>query len=262
MTIEVSLRDNGLWVTINRPDRRNAFTKEMFGDLTSAFERAAREETAKYVMISAVGRDFCAGGDLHELDKIAAIAVASDTAMLADQFDRTTEPWFRAARSVRQPIIVAARGNAIGSGAQMIFAADLVVASATLKIGVPQVKLGHALDHGESISLPRKVGLGVAMEMALLGDPIDADHALRVGLVNRVVEDAALEDHAAQLARRFAASSSVALRENKALLTNAADATRRDGLRAEKDAFARCIAGPDFREAIAAFRERRGPNFA
>lgn len=261
MNIDVMLRDRGLWININRPDRRNALTEEMFVALTAAFERAAKTDEAKYVLITGTGRDFCAGGDIGEFDKILGQSAEEQAASALSQFGKITVPWFRAVLAVPQPIVVAARGNAIGAGAQLLFAADLVLASDTLKIALPQVKLGHTLDHGESVSLARKVGLGTAMEMALLGDPVDAAFALRTGLVNRIVEDGALDQAAADLAMLLGKGAGLALRETKALLRESTEALWEGRLRREGEAMSRCAAAPDFREAILAFSQKRRPEF-
>jgi 2-(1,2-epoxy-1,2-dihydrophenyl)acetyl-CoA isomerase len=261
MSVIVEERNKGLWITLARPAQRNAITGSMFDELTRAFECAAATPALKYVIVQGLGNDFCAGGDLGEFDTILNVDRAERPRAVLGQFRSLTVPWFVAMQAVPQPIIASARGHAIAAGAQLLFASDLVIASPTLQLSVIQAKLAHTMDHGESFSLPRKVGLAKAMEMALLGDPLDATGAQQAGLVNWVVIDERLEAETKVLAGRLARGASVALREMKGLLTAAARDDSRLCLEREAAALARCAASKDFVEALDAFASRRRPVF-
>ena len=162
---------------------------------------------------------------------------------------------------MRQPVIAAVRGHAIGIGLQLVLAADLVVASETARFSAPQVQLAHTLDHGESYSLPRKVGLSRAMQLALLGETWDAASAERFGLVNFVTEDNALEAKTDEIAKRFATGATLAIEGIKALLRTSADRTVEEQLAAEREQISVCSASEDFLEAMTAFGEKRKPRY-
>jgi Enoyl-CoA hydratase/carnithine racemase len=262
MTVTIEERDNGLWVTLARPEQRNAINAAMFGQLTDAFVRAAASPALKYIVVQAVGDNFCSGGDLGEFDRVLKADSAERPNLIVEQFRALTVPWFEAMQAAPQPIIASARGHAIAAGAQLLFASDLVIASSTLKISVVQARLAHVMDHGESFSLPRKVGRTKAMEMVLLGDALDADAAHRAGLVNWVVGDDVLEKETETIAGRLAAGAGVALREMKGLLTAPAGDGPSACLQREAAALARCAASDDFAEALNAFASRRTPSFA
>lgn len=261
MTVIVEERQNGLWITLARSTQRNAITAAMFGQLTEAFDRAAASPAVKYVVVQGQGRDFCAGGDLGEFDKVLKADHAERSRAVLAQFQSLTLPWFAAMQAVPQPIIASARGHAIAAGAQLLFAADLVVASSTLRLSVVQARLAHTMDHGESFSLPRKVGLAKAMEMALLGDPLGAEEARSAGLVNWVVTDDQLEAETEAVAERLASGAAVALREMKGLLVASAAENAQRCLDREAAALGRCVETGDFVEALDAFATRRQPAF-
>jgi 2-(1,2-epoxy-1,2-dihydrophenyl)acetyl-CoA isomerase len=261
MAVEVDHRNAGLWITLARPGQRNALTAEMFKQLTHAFERAASDPSVNYILLRGEGRDFCSGGDLGEFDKVLNADRAERSSAVLSQFHSLTLPWFRAMRAVPQPIIASVRGHAIAAGAQLIIASDLVIASTTLKLSIPQARLAHTMDHGESFSLPRKVGLAKAMELALLGEALDAAAAERAGLINWIVDDEQLEKETQSIADRFAISAVIAVKQMKALLYASTDGDFERQLEREAGALSRCVQSDDFTEALEAFGARRPPVF-
>ena len=144
---------------------------------------------------------------------------------------------------------------------QFLLTADLVVASETLKISLPQVKLGHVFDHGESYLLPRLIGQRKAMELALLGDRMTAFDAERFGLVNFLVPDAELETRTDDIAAKLLAMAPLALLNSKALMRSSKTADMETQLSAERLFASRCAGTEDFAEAVAAFGEKRQPHF-
>lgn len=261
MPIIVEERRSGLWITLARPTQHNAINAAMFTQLAEAFTHAAVTPALKYVVVQGLGRNFSAGGDLGEFDRVLKADRAERSQAVMMQFRSLTLPWFAAMQAVPQPIIASARGHAIAAGAQLLFASDLVVASSTLRLSVVQARLAHTMDHGESFSLRRKVGLAKAMEMALLGEPVDAEEAHRAGLVNWVVDDDQLEAKTESVAEKLAGGASLALREMKGLLVAAAEQDARACLEREATALARCVETEDFVEALNSFAARREPVF-
>jgi 2-(1,2-epoxy-1,2-dihydrophenyl)acetyl-CoA isomerase len=160
-----------------------------------------------------------------------------------------------------QPIIVAARGWAVGAGFEFCAMADLVVASETARFSMPLVNLGHTADHGESFYLPRKVGVARASQIALLGETLSAADAERYGLVNWVVADAALDDKVAEVAHKLANGAYTAVVGMKALLRDSLQHTMLEQFEMERIEARKCVATDDFVEAIKAFNERRRPVF-
>ena len=174
---------------------------------------------------------------------------------------QTSVPLFSGLHALSQPIIASVRGHAIGVGAQMLLSADLVIASETLKLLIPQARLAHSVDHGESYFLPRKLGLARTMQLLLLAETLAAADAERMGLVNWVVPDADLESRTAEIVRRLAGVAPVAVAEIKSLVRQSLGNTLEQQFEAEMNSLATCAATEDFPEAINAFVEKRRPVF-
>ena len=170
-------------------------------------------------------------------------------------------PLFLAMGAVPQPVVCSVRGYAVGAGMQMALMSDLVVAAESAKFVLPQVRLGHNVDHGESWALPRKVGMGRAMQLMALGESVNGRDAERFGIANWVVDDGALEQKTEEIVSRLASSPTVAIREMKELLRGAAQRSLEEQLEAEARALGVCAATEDFAEAIGAFLAKRKPAF-
>jgi 2-(1,2-epoxy-1,2-dihydrophenyl)acetyl-CoA isomerase len=255
-------RAQGLWITLNRPESKNALCATMFTRLAGLFEELPGDKDAKYLVIAAQGPDFCSGGDVGAFADILAMSGEQRSAGAALSFRKHSHRLFAAMDRVPHPIIAVARGHAIGAGAQLILASDLVIASKTLKLAVPQARLAHTADHGESYHLPRKAGMLRAMEVLMFGDAVSAEDALRMNIVNWVVADADLEARAAEVAQRLASAATLAVRQTKALLKQSLDNTLEDQLNVEGEAFARCAGTADFTEAILALSQKRSARFS
>jgi enoyl-CoA hydratase/carnithine racemase len=247
-------------ITLDRPQRLNALTFEIYRELAETFERLDGVAEVRAVVITGRGKGFCSGGDQ---DDIIAELMGRDMAGLLD-FTRATGRLIRAIRACRRPVIAAVNGVAVGAGAVIAAACDLRVAAKQARFGFlfPRVGLCGA-DMGAGYLLPRLVGLGNASELLFLGDLVDAEHALRIGLVNRVVDDGAAAVALAQeWAGRLARGPAFAHAMTKQMLESEARLPLAEAIEAEAQAQAICMQHPDFAEAHHAFKEKREPRFA
>ena len=247
-------------VTLDRPDRLNALTFDVYRELAETFEDLDRHVEVRAIVITGRGRGFCSGGDQ---DDIIEHLLGQDTpALLA--FTRATGRLIAAIRRCRRPVIGAINGVAVGAGAVIAAACDLRIAAAGARFGFifPKVGLCGA-DMGATYLLPRLVGLGRASELLFFGEVIDAEAALAMGLVNRVVPDGATALSVAQAwAAKLAAGPAFAHAMTKQMLESEARMSLAEAIEAEAQAQALCMQHPDFAEAHAAFKEKRAPRFA
>jgi enoyl-CoA hydratase/carnithine racemase len=246
-------------ITLDREARLNALTFEVYQELAETFEQLDRLDEVRAVVITGRGRGFCSGGDQ---DDIIKHLLGRDTpALLA--FTRATGRLIEAMRACKRPIVAAVNGTAVGAGAVIACASDLRIAAAGAKFGFifPQVGLCGA-DMGITYLLPRLVGLGHASELLFFGDIILADRALAIGLVNRVVPDAAACVAMAQeWAARLAAGPAFAHAMTKQMIESEHTMALAEAIEAEAQAQALCMQHPDFAEAHDAFKHRRPPRF-
>ncbi|HET9624840.1 MAG TPA: enoyl-CoA hydratase family protein [Kofleriaceae bacterium] len=246
-------------ITLDRPDRLNALTFEIYQELAETFEALDRHDDIRAVVITGRGRGFCSGGDQ---DDIIKHLLGRDTpALLA--FTRATGRLIEAMRACKRPIVAAINGTAVGAGAVIACASDFRIAASAAKLGFifPKVGLCGA-DMGITYLLPRIVGLGHASELLFFGDIITAGRALEIGLVNRVVEsgDAALA-MAHEWAARLAAGPAFAHAMTKQMIESEHTMALGEAIEAEAQAQALCMQHPDFGEAHEAFKARREPRF-
>jgi enoyl-CoA hydratase/carnithine racemase len=246
-------------ITLNRPDRLNALTFEVYEELTDTFRRLDQEADVRAVVITGAGRAFCSGGDVEDI--IGALFDRDAEGLLA--FTRLTCDLIAAIRSCKRPVIAALNGTVAGAGAVIATACDIRIADESAKIAFLFTKVGlSGADMGAAWLLPRVVGWGRATELLMTGDFIDAREAYRIGLYNRVVDgDGDVLAEAESLAVRLAAGPSEALAVTKAALNAEASLELDAALDAEARAQADCMRNPNFKEAHAAFREKRQPRF-
>ena len=246
-------------ITLDRPDRLNALTFEVYRELAETFERLSDVAEVRAIVITGRGRGFCSGGDQDDI--IKHLLGKTTPELLA--FTRATGRLIAAMRRCRRPIVGAINGVAVGAGAVIACACDLRIAARSAKFGFifPKVGLSGA-DMGATYLLPRIVGLGHASELLFFGDVIDAEHAARIGLVNRLVEDgAAAVALARQWAERLAAGPAFAHAMTKQMIEHEAQLPLAEAIEAEAQAQALCMQHPDFAEAHAAFKAKRDPQF-
>jgi enoyl-CoA hydratase/carnithine racemase len=252
------VRDGVAWVTLNRPERLNALTFEVYRELTDTFAALRTEDAVRVVVITGAGRAFCSGGDVRDI--IGDLQGRDIGAML--DFTRMTCELIRNMRALPKPIIASLNGTTAGAGAVLALASDLRVASTEAQISFLFVRVGlSGADMGAAYLLPRYVGLAKATEMLYTGDFISAEEAERIGLYNRVVPADTLEAETRSLSERLARGPAFALAMTKEMLNRELDVSLETALEWEAQAQALCLQHPDFREAYEAFLEKREPVF-
>jgi enoyl-CoA hydratase/carnithine racemase len=255
---ELTTADGVATVVLDRPARLNALTFEVYAELRDLFTGLRHRDDVRAVVITGRGRAFCSGGDVHEI--IGALVEADAKRQL--EFTRMTGELVLAMRSCPQPVVAAVNGLAAGAGAVIALAADLRVVARSAGFAFLFTKVGLAgADMGAAYLLPRVVGLGRASELLLLGETIDAATADRYGLVTRLVDDDAVVDEAAALARQFAAGPWLAYADTKLLLARELDVDLTSAVELEAQAQALLMRTRDHREFHDAFRDKRDPSW-
>ena len=250
--IGFALKDGVATITLNRPERLNAFTPEMHSELKDALERAAQE--ARAVLLTGAGRGFCAGQDLSQRR-------GNDVPDLGATIHDLYNPLIRAMRALEMPIVAAVNGVAAGAGMSLALASDIALAARSATFLQAFVKVGLVPDSGSTYFLPRLAGVARARALAMLGEKITAEQAATWGLIWKVVDDEKLLAEAEQLARHLATQPTRAL----ALIKRAFNQTLANDLDGQLDLERdlQRIAGmtEDYREGVAAFFEKRAPRF-
>ena len=253
--VEVTRDGAVLTITLNRPEKMNAFTRGMHGELRDALKQARHPEV-RAVVITGAGRAFCAGLDISAPPEIP-------TATVAERLDpyAWVGRWIQRVVACEKPVIAAVNGLAAGAGFGLALACDvrLVAASATLTAGY--VRRGLSPDAGVSYFLPRHVGLSRAADILLTGRDLDAAEAERIGLAAAVLPDDGFATGVAGYAARLASGAPVAQALTKRLLLHALDQPLEAHLREELVHIKYCFTTADVREAMTAFREKRRPTF-
>lgn len=245
-------------LTLNRPERLNALTFQVYDELRNAFYALDGAEGVRAVVITGAGKGFCSGGDVEDI--IGALFDNDYEGLLA--FTRMTCDLILAIRSCRRPVVAALNGTVAGAGAVIATACDIRIAAESAKIAYLFTKVGlSGADMGASWMLPRIVGLGKATELLMTGDFISAEEAHRIGLYNRVVPGERLMEEASGFAEALARGPSFALEITKDFLNREASMDLTGALEAEAQAQAVCMQNPNFREAYEAFVEKRPPRF-
>jgi 2-(1,2-epoxy-1,2-dihydrophenyl)acetyl-CoA isomerase len=245
-------------IALNRPDKLNAFNGQLHEELHDALDNAASDDEVRCVVLRGEGRSFSAGADLRSEDLSREDGEAPD---LGAYLRRTFSPSVRRISEMEKPVLASLHGPVYGAGLGLALACDLRLAAESAKFSVAFVKIGLMPDAGVSFFLPRVVGLGRAMEMSMLGEAVDSEEAQRIGLVTKVVPDDALERETASLAGRLAAMPTVALARIKHSLYASFEADLATALEAEAEGQSACGYTSDHTEGLAAFFEKRAPNF-
>ena len=245
-------------ITLNRPERLNALTFDVYAELRDVFRALDTEPGVRAIVITGAGRAFCSGGDVEDI--IGAL-FARDAAGLRE-FTRMTCDVILNIRRCRRPVIAALNGTVAGAGAVIAASCDIRIAAESAKIAFLFVRVGlSGADMGASWLLPRLVGLGRATEILLTGDFVDAKRAYEIGLYQRVVPDGRALAEAVALAERLARGPSPALAVTKAALEKESAMGLEESLGYEADIQAALMEHPNFREAYEAFRAKREPKF-
>ncbi len=245
-------------LTLDRPDRLNALTFEVYDELRRTFYALSDEKDVRAVVITGSGRAFCTGGDVEDI--IGALFERDFRGLL--EFTRMTCDLILAIRTCRKPVIGALNGTVAGAGAVIATACDMRIAAESAKIAYLFTRVGlSGADMGAAWMLPRIVGLAKASELLMTGDFIGADEAHRIGLYNRVVPDGKVLEEAQALAAKLSRGPSFALEITKDALNREASMDLAGALEAEAQIQAALMLHPDFREAYDAFVAKRDAAF-
>ena len=245
-------------ITLNRPERLNALTFEVYGELRRAFDALSEEKAVRVVVITGAGKGFCSGGDVEDI--IGALFERDFRGLL--EFTRMTCDLVLSIRSCRKPVIAALNGTVAGAGAVIATACDIRIGAASAKIAYLFTRVGlSGADMGAAWMLPRIVGLAKASELLMTGDFISSEEAWRIGLYNKTVEDGTVLERATELAAKLAKGPSFALEITKDALNREASMDLAGALEAEAQIQAALMLHPDFRESYEAFREKRDARF-
>jgi len=237
-------------ITIDRPQKMNSITREMAVALAQHCADVDRDHAVRVVVIRGAGpKAFSAGSDLNALAD-------------PDPWElRNRVEYAAVVRNIQKPVIAALRGWTLGGGLEIALGADIRVAGRSAKLGAPEVTRGWIGGGAASQMLPRLVGYGQAMRILLTGEPIDAQQALAIGLVEEVVDDDAVEARVDSLAATIASYSPVATQAMKAAIRAALSMPLEAGIRYENELHSLCFAARDHREGIEAFQQKRQADF-
>lgn len=254
-TIEVSQQGSVNILTLNRPDRLNAWTYQMGDELQTALREGNESDDVEAFVVTGAGRGFCAGADIKDIFKAQA---ESGEARGGSSVGSNWVDLVRASK----PVVAAVNGAAIGIGLTQILPMDFIVASSTAKISCRFIKMGLVPELGSSHFLVARCGFGHASELMLSGKTIEAEEALRIGLVDRLAEPEALLSSAVDIARSMGENPQVALGMVKDLITaNMAESDLKEVQKRELGALTQCYESAEHKEAIAAFIDKREPDF-
>ena len=254
----VSMEAGVLTLTLNRPEKLNAFNPEMHQALREGLERAADDAAVRAVVLTGAGRGFCAGQDLSERDVRPGAAPIDLSVSLGSHYN----PLVRRLRALPKPIVCAVNGIAAGAGANIALACDIVIASRSARFVQAFSRIGLVPDSGGTYFLPRLVGTARATALALLAESLSAEQAEQWGLIWKAVDDERLAEETAALARRLAHGPT----RGYGLLKKALQASSGNSLDAqldlERDLQREAGLSEDYREGVSAFKEKREPRFS
>jgi 2-(1,2-epoxy-1,2-dihydrophenyl)acetyl-CoA isomerase len=243
-------------ITLNRPERLNAFNEDMHRALAAALAEAEADADCRALLLTGAGRAFCAGQDLSD-----RLAKPGETMVLGETVDKFYNPLVRKLRALPFPVVAAVNGVAAGAGANVALACDIVLAARSARFIQAFAKIGLGPDSGGSWFLPRLVGAARARGLALLAEPLPAEKAEAWGLIWKAVDDAALIEEARKLCVHFAAAPTQGLALTKRALEAAETNTLDAQLDLERDFQREASMTPDYAEGVRAFMDKRPPRF-
>ena len=252
-TITLNVADRIATVTVNRPDKLNALNNRVIAELGEMIDSLRADRDVSGIILTGAGRAFVAGADISELEQVAGDS--------AEALAKRGQSVFRRFETSPKPTIAAVNGFALGGGCELAMACHVRIASENAKFGQPEVKLGLIPGYGGTQRLPRLVGKGRALQLLLTGEMIDAQEALRISLVNRIVAADELLQAANSMMRAMLANAPLALAACVTAVNDGADAALDTALALEASAFGRLGATDDKREGTRAFLEKRSATF-
>jgi enoyl-CoA hydratase len=248
------IKDQIAYITFNRPKILNALNRKTVEELGDALNRAREDSSVRVLILTGAGeKSFVAGADINEL--------AQRTPVDGKDFSLFGQEIFHRLETMGKPSIAAINGFALGGGCELALSCTIRIASKNARLGQPEVKLGIIPGYGGSQRLARLCGKGIAHELILSGEMISADEALRVGLVNRVVEQAELISTAESIAKKIAANAPLAVKFAMEAVEHGMEMPQEEGLFLEATLFGLCCATEDMREGTRAFIEKRPAQF-
>jgi enoyl-CoA hydratase len=251
-TLIVEIEDYVALIRLNRPDAMNALNLKLMRELATALTAADANDKVRCIVVTGSEKAFAAGADVREMSGKSFIDMFAD-----DYFAAETD----AIQRVRKPIIAAVAGYALGGGCELAMMCDFIIAADTAKFGQPEINLGVVAGLGGTQRLTRAVGKAKSMDMHLTGRFMDAAEAERSGLVSRVVPAKSLLDEAMKAAQKIAEKSAISVMAVKEAVNRAQETTLREGLLSERRLFHALFATEDQKEGMAAFLEKRTPQF-
>jgi len=252
--VSSTLVGNVLKITLNRPEKYNSFNREMALSLQNALDQGAANNAVRSILLVAEGKAFCAGQDLGE-------AIDANGLGIEQIVDEHYNPIIKRLRTIEKPIVCAVHGVAAGAGANIALACDIVVAGKSAHFIQAFSKIGLVPDSGGTFFLPRLIGLQRASALMMLADKIMATEAMEMGMIYKVVEDAALLESATQLANQLALMPTRGIGFTKRLLNASFSNSLEEQLEMEKKLQAAAAATEDHKEGVMAFLEKRTPQF-
>lgn len=255
-TILFEVSDGVARLTLNRPDKLNAFTEQMHLEVRSAID-AAEQQGARCMLLTAAGRGFCAGQDLSA----RKTGPGQPRPDLGETLGKFYNPLIKKINSIEFPVVCAVNGVAAGAGANLALACDIVIAAKSAKFIQAFSKIGLIPDSGGTWVLPRLVGHARAMALTLLAEPVMADRAVEMGMIYQAVNDNELQATATAMADKLAKAPTLGLALTKQAIHAAYDNHLPDQLELERQLQRRAGHSDDYREGVAAFMEKRAPQF-
>ena len=253
-TLLVENRNKIAFVTVNRPDKLNALNAQAKDELRQVFASIKSDSAVDVVILTGAGEQaFVAGTDIKELTDLDRAS--------GQAFSEGGQAVSNLIENLGKPVIAAVNGYALGGGAELALACHIRISSENAKFGQPEVNLGVIPGYGGTQRLARLVGKAKAMEMILTGDPIDAQEALRIGLVSKVVPQSELMRAAEEIAQKILAKGQIAVRKAIQAVNASQEKSLTDGLAVEATLFGECCATEDFKEGTRAFLEKRKAAF-
>jgi enoyl-CoA hydratase len=251
MAVDVEQRGPYAVIKINRPEARNAVNSAVAEGIEAALDEIEADDSTWVGILTGEPPVFCAGADLKEINAGNAAGLATKRGGFGGVVQRERS----------KPLIAAVDGPALAGGTEIVLSCDLVVASSTATFGIPEVKRSLVAAAGGLFRLGRKIPLNVAMELALTGDPIDAERAHHFGLVNRLVEPGQALDAAIALAEQICANAPIAVRESRRVVLEATHAPDDVGWKMSAEGMGKAMQSEDFSEGLTAFIEKRPPEW-
>lgn len=244
-------KDSIAVVSINRPDKLNALNEETLEELDSTFSSLEKDNDVKAIILTGIGKAFCAGADINKMKDLNPEE--------AEALSKLGQSVLIKIENLSKPTIAAINGFALGGGNGLAISCDIRIASKNAKFGQPEITLGIIPGFGETRMLLHLVGLAKTKELILTGSIIDADEALKIGLVNKVVNAEELMNEAETIAKKIAKNSSLALKKAKSVIQKGSELQKL--LLEERKEFAKCFGTADQKEGMSAFLEKREPKF-